>query len=183
MALGWNIARDATHSVSVALWLLLIFVVLPFCDLYLLLVIGRVIGFWPTVALTLTTGILGGLLAKREGLRVWRRWREALAELRPPEEGIIDGILVFVGGALLITPGVLTDTLGFLLIIPVTRRLVATRIRRAVDRRIAQGQLHVVSTSSVFQGFDGFDPDPDPVQPGIVETSGESVDDDLPKLH
>jgi len=162
--------------VRVALFLL--FVVVPFVDLVLLLRVGSVLGFWPAVAFTIAMGILGAWLAKREGLRVWRAWRQALAELRTPDEGIIDGVLVIAGGALLITPGLITDAAGFLLLVPPTRRLVAGVVRRAVDRRIASGRLHVASTS--FSSFDFVEPqrwsDSDEREAdAVVETEGESV--------
>ena len=80
-------------------WLIVLFVVVPLAELYLLLLVGSLIGFWPTVGLTLVTGIVGGALAKHEGLRVWRAWRRSLSELKPPETGVIDGVLVLLGGA------------------------------------------------------------------------------------
>lgn len=157
--------------------LFVIFVVVPFVDLVLLLRIGSFFGFWPTVALTLGMGALGAWLAKREGLRVWRAWRQALAELRPPEQGIIDGVLVIAGGALLAAPGVITDVVGLTFLVPVTRRLVAGLVRRAVDRKIQRGQLHVVTSTS----FVPFDVDAGGSSsargPDLVETSGEAVDE------
>lgn len=157
-------------------WLLFVlFVALPFADLVLLLRVGSLFGFWPTVALTLAMGALGAWLAKREGLRVWRAWTRALGELRAPEQGIIDGVLVIAGGALLMAPGVLTDVVGFAFLIPPTRKLIAGLVRRGVDRRIARGQLHVVTTGFGPVAPDGRD---DPGRgAGVVETTGESVDD------
>jgi UPF0716 protein FxsA len=153
-------------------WLLFVlFVALPFVDLVLLLRVGAFLGFWPTVALTLGMGALGAWLAKREGLRVWRAWTRALAELRTPDEGIVDGVLVIAGGALLMAPGVLTDVVGFTLLIPPTRRLIARAVRAAVDRRIARSQLHVVTS-----GFVSVDPTRSrPGPAGVVETTGEGV--------
>lgn len=102
--------------------LLVLFVVVPLAELYMLLWVSRLIGFWPTVAITLVTGIIGGSLAKREGLKVWRQWNDAVSQLRIPETGIVEGVLVLVGGVLLVTPGVLTDMIGFLLLFPASRR-------------------------------------------------------------
>lgn len=171
-----------------ALWLFLLFVVLPFVDLVVLLKIGDVIGFWPTLGLAVFSGMLGGYLAKREGMRVFRAWRDAIRNLRTPEEGIIDGILVFLGAGLLMAPGVITDVIGFLFIIPVTRRLLAKEIRRRVDARIAKGDIHVVS-SSAFSGFGDDFPSPNASRgrPMVVDTSGEALDeeassDDSPEL-
>jgi UPF0716 protein FxsA len=164
----------------VALWLFLLFVVLPFVDLVVLLKIGDVIGFWPTLGLAVFSGMLGGYLAKREGMRVFRAWRDAIRELRTPEEGIIDGILVILGAGLLMAPGVITDVIGFLFIVPITRRLIAKEIRRRVDARIARGDIHVVS-SSTFSGFGNDFPSPrvrHPGRPNVVDTSGEALDEE-----
>lgn len=166
--------------------LLLLFVVLPFVDLVLLLRIGSWLGFWPTVALSIAMGILGGWLAKREGLRVLRAWRRALEELRAPDQGIIDGVLVIAGGALLIAPGVLTDIIGFLFLIPWTRLLVAKLVRRWVDRRIAEGRLHVVSASVSSYGSTFGEGAPGSgsgraAPDRVVDTSGESVGE-VPEL-
>ena len=165
--------------------LFVLFVVLPFVDLLVLLRIGEWLGFWPTVASSVAMGMLGAWLAKREGLRVLRAWQRALEELRPPEQGIIDGVLVIAGGALLAAPGVLTDVIGFLFLIPWTRLLVANRVRRWVDRRIADRRIHVVSSS--FQGFGsafGESGRGDTRASGsgqVVDTAGESVGE-VPEL-
>jgi UPF0716 protein FxsA len=148
-------------------WLLLLFLVVPLLELYLLVWAGSVFGFWPTMAITLLSAILGGALAKREGLKVWRAWRRALTELRPPEQGVIDGVLVLVGATLLISPGVLTDVVGILFLVPFTRRIGARLIRRALDRRIADGRLRVMSVA----------PPAGNARWDVVDTSGVSVDD------
>jgi UPF0716 protein FxsA len=158
-------------------WLVVIFVVVPLAELYLLLLIGDWIGFWNTVALTIVTGVLGGSLAKREGLKVWRQWRRALDELRPPESGVIEGVLVLIGGALLITPGVLTDITGLTLLLRPTRRAIAARIKQRLEDRIARGDIKVTTVmSGDFANIH---------RPGagdVIETSGESVEDDRPVL-
>lgn len=125
-------------------WLLLLFIVFPFVELYLLLAVGHEIGFWPTLGLTILSGVVGSVMARREGLRVLRKWRDAVQELRPPEQGVLEGALVIAGSVLLITPGLLSDALGLLFLLPPTRRLLAKPIRRAVQAHIARGQLRVV---------------------------------------
>lgn len=170
--------------------LLLLFTVVPLVELYLLLYLGSFIGFWPTVAIVLVTGVLGAMLAKREGLRVFRRWSDALREGRMPEEGVLGGVLVLVGGVLLVTPGVLTDVTGLLLLFPPTRRFVAERLRRYAERRIAGGQLHVVSYG--MGGFEAVGGGPfggmrarapgtssaprAPRNPSVIDVEGEVVD-------
>lgn len=130
--------------------LLLLFTIVPLVELYLLLTLGEHIGFWPTVAIVFTTGLLGAALAKREGLRVLRTYQATLMQGRMPEEGVLGAVLVLVGGVLLVTPGVLTDVVGVLLLVPPTRRFVATHVRRRIERSIQNGTVRV----STF-GFGG----------------------------
>ena len=135
-------------------WLLALFVVVPLIELYLLLFVGAQIGFWPTVGIVLVTGVLGAALAKREGLRVWHSYREALSQGRLPDEGIVGGLLVLLGGALLVTPGMLTDVTGFLLLLPQTRRFFADRIRAVIEKKLDQGVMQVMANGpGVSAGF------------------------------
>jgi UPF0716 protein FxsA len=125
--------------------LFLLFTALPLLDLWLLLHVGRAIGFWSTVALVILTGIAGAWLARTEGFRVLRSWQQALAQGRVPEEGVLSGALVLAGGLLLVTPGVITDALGLALLFPPSRRLVAAGLRRWLRRQIDAGRVRVVT--------------------------------------
>jgi UPF0716 protein FxsA len=125
--------------------LFVLFTVVPLVELYLLVLLGRHMGPWTSVGLVLVTAVLGAALAKREGWRVLRRWQESLARGEMPEEGLLGGVLVLVGGVLLVTPGVLTDLAGVVLLLPPTRRLVAARVRRWLERRMATGNMRVTS--------------------------------------
>ena len=116
--------------------LFLLFTIVPFIELFLLMQVGDVVGFWPTVGMILLTGITGAWLAKREGLRVFREYQQALAEMRMPKEGLTSGLLVLVGGVLMIAPGVLTDITGILLMIPPVRRVVAGWVEGYVEKHI-----------------------------------------------
>lgn len=104
------------------------FTAVTLLELYLLVWTGRFIGFWPTLGLVLTTGLVGASLAKREGLKVLREWQAALAEMRVPEEGLTGALLVLVAGIFLMTPGLLTDVTGLLLLVPPFRRFVGKKI-------------------------------------------------------
>jgi UPF0716 protein FxsA len=126
-------------------YLFLAFTVIPLVELYLLLAMGRQFGFWPTLGSVVVTGLLGTVLARREGVRVLRAWQRSLSQGRVPEEGILGGVLVLVGGVLLVAPGVLTDVTGLLLLFPPTRRLVAAGVRRMLERRVASGRLRVTT--------------------------------------
>lgn len=107
--------------------LLLLFTTIPLAELALLLWIGGRIGLLPTVVLILLTGALGAALARHQGLATWGRFQEALAAGRLPGRELLEGLLILVAGALLLTPGVLTDAAGFLLLVPPARRWIVRR--------------------------------------------------------
>lgn len=110
--------------------ILLAFVVIQLADLYALFWLGRSIGFWSTFMLLFGMGMLGSAVARREGLRVWRGWHAALENGRAPEEGMVGGMLVLLGSLLLVAPGLGTDVLGLVLLLPFTRRPIAAFVSR-----------------------------------------------------
>jgi UPF0716 protein FxsA len=159
--------------------LLLVFTILPLVEIYLLLVLNQHAGLWPTVGIVVGTGVLGAIVAHAEGMRVLREWQRSLVRGRVPEEGVLGGVLILIGGILLITPGVITDLVGIVLLIPPTRRLVANAIRRRLEQKIQQGSIKVVSVSQVGQkqpspeGYDSFRP------PRVVmDVEAEDLDPD-----
>ena len=116
-----------------ALALLFTFVFLPLAELYVLLKVGDAIGVLPTIALLFLDSLLGTVLLRSQGRIVWRRFQEAMAAGRMPHREVQDGVAVIFGGAFLITPGFLTDVIGFLLLAPPTRRPLV----RLISRRFA----------------------------------------------
>jgi UPF0716 protein FxsA len=134
--------------------LALLFTVVPLVELYLLLLIGDFLGFWPTVTVVIATALVGAWLAKREGRRVLGQWRESLSAGRMPEEGVLGGVLLLVGGVLLVTPGVLTDVVGLALLVPFTRARVADWLRPRIEARLQRGvdagSIQVVNVGSGF---------------------------------
>jgi UPF0716 protein FxsA len=113
--------------------LLLLFVAVPIIELAAILQVGSWIGFWPTLGLLVLDSILGSLLMRSQGRAVWRRFNDAVAAGRPPAREVIDGVLVIFGGALLLTPGFVTDIFGIAFLLPPTRAI----IRRLLVRRFA----------------------------------------------
>ena len=101
--------------------LLPFFTLIPLVELYLLIRIGALFGAGVTILIVLLTGVIGTYLARQQGFQVWLRIQRSMQQGVFPADELIDGLLVFVAGLLLITPGVLTDALGFLLLIPFTR--------------------------------------------------------------
>jgi UPF0716 protein FxsA len=123
--------------------LALLFVVVPLLELALLIQMGQLVGFWPTIALVVFTGVTGAWLTRMEGLRTMWRLREDLENGRVPGQAIMDGMAVLAGGALLLTPGVLTDVLGFGLLFPRSRRAIQRRVMSRLERRIQEGVVQV----------------------------------------
>ena len=124
--------------------LLLLFTVVPLIELFLLVKLGTVIGIGATVLIVISTGVLGAWLARRQGLGVLRRLSEDINEGRMPASTLIDGLLILVAGAVLLTPGLITDALGFFLLVPqgraVVRRIVAARF----GKRTVVGDPNVI---------------------------------------
>ena len=116
--------------------LILVFIVVPIAELYVILKVGDAIGIGWTLLLLVADSLLGSALLRSQGRTVWRRFNATLSEGRMPHREVIDGVLVIFGGAFLITPGFITDIFGVLLLLPpsraVIRRLVAARLGRRV---------------------------------------------------
>jgi|SRR5215203_719360 len=121
------------------LLLIILFIVVPIAELYVIIQIGQLIGVVPTLILLLADALLGSWLLKHEGRGAWRRFNEALAVRRFPGKEVIDGALIIVGGTLLLTPGFLTDIFGLFLLLPPTRA-----IARRVLKRLTIGRFAVV---------------------------------------
>jgi UPF0716 protein FxsA len=121
------------------LFLVVIFILVPIAELYVIIKVGEAIGLLPTLLLLLADAVLGSMLLRHQGRAAWIRFNRALAEGRLPHKEVFDGVLVIMGGALLLTPGFLTDILGLILLIPPTRALVRAMSARFVRRRLALG--------------------------------------------
>jgi UPF0716 protein FxsA len=117
------------------LGLLVVFIVLPLAELYLILKVGDLIGVPLTILLLAADSVIGSLLLRSQGRAAWRRLNEALAAGRIPHREVQDGALVVFGGAFLITPGFITDVIGLLMLLPPTRPLVRRLVMRALTRR------------------------------------------------
>jgi UPF0716 protein FxsA len=113
----------------------LAFIVVPVLELALLIKTGQVIGVWATVGLVVTTAFTGALIVSRQSLSVLRRTLEAVAEGRLPVAPVLDGLFLLIAGALLLTPGLVTDAVALLLLVPAVRRAVARASLRWVLRR------------------------------------------------
>jgi len=122
-------------------WALVVaaFIVVPLGELWAILAVGDAIGVVPTILILLVDSVLGGLLLRAQGRGAWRRFVEALRSGRVPSRELADGLLIVVGGALLLTPGFLTDVAGLALLIPPTRALARRGLERGIARRLSAG--------------------------------------------
>jgi UPF0716 protein FxsA len=144
--------------------LLLLLIVMPLVELWLLLRVGARIGAGNTFLLVIITGIIGASLARQQGLRAWRDAQQQSAQGKIPGAALADGVMILIAGVLLMTPGIITDGFGFLLLLPPFR---------AVVRRVLKDRIKLQTQVNV-QGFG--------IPPGGPEANGFGVepDDTLP---
>jgi UPF0716 protein FxsA len=116
--------------------LVLLFIVVPIAELFVIIQVGQAIGVWWTIAILIADSLLGSMLMRSQGRAVWRRFNEATRAGRVPAREVLDGGLVIFGGALLLTPGFISDILGLLLLLPPTRALVRMLIVRRFAHRM-----------------------------------------------
>lgn len=120
-----------------------LFVLVPAIELVLLIEIGSRIGTLSTLALIVVTGVVGAQLAGRQGLDVLRRIQRETSEGRLPAVSLMDGAFILVAGALLVTPGVLTDVVGLLCLVPAFRRRVGRALRLRFEQAVREGRIRV----------------------------------------
>lgn len=120
--------------------LFLAFLVMPLVELWVILQVGEMVGGWWTILLLVVDSVVGAVIVRREGRRAWTAFREALGAGRWPADEVAQGALVLVGGALLLTPGFVTDVMGLAFVLPPTRALLA----RVIRARVAAGAIRVV---------------------------------------
>jgi UPF0716 protein FxsA len=146
----------------------LLFLVVPVVELVLLIEVGRAIGTVPTLALIVATGVIGATLARHQGLAVISRLRREVGAGHLPADALLDGVLILVAGAFLVTPGVLTDAVGFLLLIPLTRVGLKRYLKRRFENAVKEGRVNAHAH---------FGPEPHEAPPG----RGVVIDqDDVP---
>jgi len=116
--------------------LVALFILVPIAELAVIIQVGGAIGVWWTIALLVADSILGSLLMRSQGRTAWRRFNEAIGTGRVPAREVADGVLVIFGGALLLTPGFLSDIFGLLFLLPPTRAIIRRVFLRQAMKRI-----------------------------------------------
>ena len=123
--------------------LLLLFTIVPAIELYLLIKVGSVIGAGNTILLIIGTGILGAYYTRQQGLAVMTRIQTRMNMGQLPGDDLVNGAMLLVGGAFLITPGFLTDFAGVSLIFPPTREAIKVVVKRWLERKAKEGEVKV----------------------------------------
>jgi len=153
------------------LLLILLFIVVPIAEIYVIIQVGQAIGALWTIALLIADSILGTMLMRSQGRAAWRRFNAAIASGRPPAREAFDGALVILGGAFLLAPGFITDVLGLSLLLPPTRALYRRFIVRSVLGRTPAGRAAMFASRRTRRQ-----------PPSDVEGTAHEVPSDQPRL-
>ena len=133
--------------------LILALTVIPLVELLILLKLAEAVSWGPTIALVIVTGVVGAALARREGVRALARIQEVANSGQAPTLPMVEAVMILVAGVVLVTPGILTDLAGFVLLIPPFRRRIARRAVDAISRRVVV--MHPGGFSSAVSGTQG----------------------------
>jgi UPF0716 protein FxsA len=157
-------------------FLVLLLIVVPIAELYVIIQVGQVIGALPTIAILIADSLFGAWLLRREGRAAWRRFRGTVDRGGLPGNEAVDGVLVIVGGSLLLTPGFLSDIFGISLLLPPTRalyrRVLIHRVGWGIAKRTPMGRTFYVT--GTMGGHDRRRP----ARPADVDTTASEVDPD-----
>jgi len=123
--------------------LFLVFAITSLVELGILIKIGTYIGTLNTILLVIFTAAVGAYMVRMEGIGVLSRIQQNMNEGEFPAEELINGAMILVAGAFLLTPGILTDTIGFLMVIPVTRNAIKEIIKKYIEKKISSGDIHI----------------------------------------
>ncbi|KAF0819483.1 MULTISPECIES: FxsA family protein [unclassified Cytobacillus] len=125
-------------------YILLLMIIIPAAEIGVLLLSGNTIGLWPTLAVILLTGVLGAYLAKRQGLETIRKIQDQLRFGQMPGDAILDGACILIGGVLLLTPGFITDALGFTLLLPPARKVLKNILYQGLKKWMNKGTITII---------------------------------------
>jgi len=123
--------------------LFLLFTAVPLLELIILVDLGTQVGLWPTLGIVLLTGAVGAWMARQQGFYVLSRIQQEMAGGRLPAAELVDGAMVFAGGLMLLTPGLLTDAAGFALMVPQVRAVLRRWLMRKIEESIREGKIRV----------------------------------------
>ena len=125
--------------------LLALIIIVPALEIWLLIFSGKTLGVLITILLIISTGVLGAWLAKYQGIEALRKAQQQMSYGQMPGDVIIDGLCILVGGVVLLTPGFITDAIGFMLLIPATRKLIKPLIYNTLRKMVDRGQFIIIN--------------------------------------
>jgi len=125
------------------LWLFLLFVGLPVTEIVLLLKVGAWLGVWETAGLIVLTAFVGASMWRSQGMSILWAIQDRLSRDEMPAEELLEGVMILVGGVFFLTPGFITDTVGFLFLIPTSRSLILRWLRRWLQRQVEKGNVQI----------------------------------------
>ena len=149
------------------MWIFALFIAIPLIEIALFIQVGGLIGLWPTLALVLLSAVAGTALMRSQGARAWMEVQRSFAELRDPTGPMAHGAMILFAGALLLTPGFFTDSMGILLLIPAVRNWAI----RALGRRVTMARVHQQGGPAARQ------PHRPPYRGGVIDAEYEYVDE------
>ncbi|UOR11946.1 FxsA family protein [Halobacillus amylolyticus] len=124
-------------------WLFLLIIIVPALEIALFIWAGQIIGPWWVILLIITTGVVGAWLAKQQGLETVRKVQSSMGAGHEPGETLLDGACILVGGTLLLTPGFISDTVGFLLLLPFTRPPIKAFLRKIIMKMMDRNTITI----------------------------------------
>ena len=159
----------------------ILFLVIPIIEIFFLIKVGEVIGAFPTIILVVLTAVIGAGLLRQQGLSTLARFQQNLSSGKLPAQELVEGIMLAVGGALLMTPGFVTDTMGFLCLLPFSRKFIAANIIKRSTAKFTAGMSG--GFSGGFSGqAGGFYNDQNSTDPNVVEGEYTEIEEDVAQL-
>jgi UPF0716 protein FxsA len=157
-----------TNRDSILQILLLLFILMPIAEIALLLQVGDMIGGWNTVGLIIVTAFVGAYLVRQEGLSTLQKAQQKMANNEVPGKEMMEGLMLVIAGVLLVTPGFITDIIGFLFVLPLSRQLMAGQLAKQMTVRAVQGgnQSFYYSNTQQRPGNEG-----DPIEGEYTDTT------------
>lgn len=122
-------------------YLMVLFVGMPLLELWVLVTLGSRVGWGPTILLVFVTGVVGAGLARSQGVQTLLAIQRDMASGVMPAPRLMDGVMILVAGAMLITPGIITDVTGFLLLVPATRQIIRNYLRIKLEKKLQEGSV------------------------------------------
>ncbi|MEM7024011.1 MAG: FxsA family protein [Pseudomonadota bacterium] len=174
-------AQLGARRPPIGLLLLAAFILVPLAEIAVLIEVGGWLGLWPTLGLIVLTAVIGAWMLRRQGLAVLRRAQQQMQQGSPPVAEVFEGFCLVIAGALLLTPGFLTDSAGGLLLLPPVRKLLYHRVRRRLEEQILSGAASQGGRQRTGQGPTSPPPRPEP-KPPVTDVAFEEVDPkDMPE--